>query len=186
MNFLTDKKGNLSWLRVSILIAVLGVFFLGGSIVAFFVDQSTRNSPLMIDVPPGAQQWGNDAILSATRKQIYYRIPGDNVDVVAEFYQTRMRTFYGGVPGEEAIESCLRLPPAGFYTDKTNEPGGVYDPTFVRGEILPVVWKCLFDGSGLNSFRTTEVWIYAGLPNSDPIRDASGYVVIRHEQLWDS
>lgn len=186
MNLLTDKKGTLSWVRVSILIAVLGVLFLGGSVLAFFLDQSSRNGPLVIEVPPGANQWGRDAVINPNWKQIYYLVPGDNLDAVAAFYQTRMTTFYGGVVGESNSESCQRIPPAGYFTDNPNEQGGIFDPTFIKGESLPVVWKCLFDRSGLNNAQTTEVWIYMGHPDPDPIRDASGYVVIRHEQRWES
>ncbi len=186
MGFLTDKKGNMSWVRVSILIAVCGVLFIGGSIVAFFVDQSSRNGPLMIEVPPGSRQWGQDKIISSNWKQVYYLVPGDNLDAVADFYQTRMRSFYGGELGEDAVESCQRIPPAGYFTNRGDDPSGIYDPTFVPNENLPVVWKCLFDHSGLNNIQTTEVWIYAGLPHADPISDASGNVVIRHEQRWDS
>ncbi len=184
MNFLTDKKGALSWVRVSIFATVLGLLFMAASVVAFFVDQSSRNGPLTIEVPPGAQKWGDDINIAQNWKHVYYRIPGDNVDAVAEFYKTRMRAFYGGVAGEETSEQCQRRPPAGFFTNNPNTPNSIYDPQFVVGQSLPVVWKCLFDRSGLNNSQTTEVWIYAGLPNADPNRDSTGYVVIRHEQRW--
>jgi hypothetical protein len=185
MNFLMDKKGNLSWLRVSILIAALGTLFLVGSVLAFFLDQSSRNGPLVIEVPAGAIK-GNEVVLAPAWKQIYYRVPGDNIDAVAEFYKTRMRSFYNSTAGEETGETCQRIPPAGYFTPNPNEANGIYDANFVVGESLPVVWKCLFDRSGLNNSQTTEVWIYAGLPNPDPKRDSTGFVVIRHEQRWQS
>jgi hypothetical protein len=188
MNFLVDKKGNLSWLRVSILIAVFGVLFLVGSIFAFVIDQSSRNTPLMIDVPQGAVRWGGDIVQGENWKYLYYRIPGNDLDVVAEFYQTKMILFYGGSGQGNPGETCQRFPPAGYFTNKPNESpqGGIYDPEFIVNESLPVVWKCLFDHSGLNNLQTTEVWIYQGQADPDPNRDSTGYVVIRHEQRWQS
>lgn len=189
MNFLVDKRGNLSWLRMSILIGVLGVLFLLGSILAFVIDQSSRNSPLMIDAPPGAARWGGDVVQGENWKFIYYRIPGDDLDSVAEFYQSKMILFYGGSAGQgNPGETCQRFPPAGYFTGKPNETsqGGIYDPEFIVNESLPVVWKCLFDHSGLNNLQTTEVWIYQGQYNEDPNYDNTGYVMIRYEQRWQS
>jgi hypothetical protein len=188
MNFLVDKKGNLSWLRVSIFIAALGAIFLVGSIFAFFADQSARNSPLMIDVPEGAVRWGGDIVQGDGWRYQYYRIPGNDLEAVAGFYQGKMLLFYGGSGQGNPGETCQRLPPAGYFTNLQTETskGGIYDPDFEVNESLPVVWKCLFDHSGLNNLQTTEVWIYQGLYNPEPNRDSTGYVVIRHEQRWQS
>jgi hypothetical protein len=188
MNFLVDKKGNLSWLRVSIFIAVLGVLFLVVSILGFMIDQSSRNSPLMIDAPPGAERWGGDFVQGENWKFIYYRIPGDNLDAVASFYQSKMSLFYNNSGQGNPGETCQRFPPSGYFTDKPNEAsqGGILDPDFIPNESLPVVWKCMFDHSGLNNLQTTEVWIYQGQSNPDPNRDSTGYVIIRYEQRWQS
>jgi hypothetical protein len=185
MNFLVDKKGNFSWLRMSILIGVLGVLFLVGSILAFMLDQSSRNGPLIVEVPAGAIATG-EVVITQNWKEVYYRVPGNDLQAVADFYNTRMSSFYGGVPGENRGESCQRVPKAGYFTPDILDTNGIYDPNFVTGESLPVVWKCLFDRSGLNNSQTTEVWVYQGLAHSDPNRDMSNFVVIRHEQRWQS
>lgn len=186
MNLLTDKRGALSWVRVSILIAVLGVLLIGGGLLSFVLDQQSRSAPLMIDLPPGAQPWGSPRILGSDWQQMFWRVPGGDVESVASYYQGLMRSFYGGVEGEPGSERCQRLPPVGEFTNQINQPNGVFDSTFVPGESLPVLWKCLFDRSGFNNSQTTEVWIYPGQPDSDSFMNSQGDVVIRHEQRWQS
>src|SRR5690242_7521829 len=126
MSFLTDSKGNLSFIRLSILIAVLGAFFLGGSILTFMFDQQSRRAPLHIELPPGAQPWGAPRQLGPGHQTVYYRIPGGDPAQIATFYDGKMQQHYGTSAGDSDRETCVRTPTVGQYTNDPNDKQNTY------------------------------------------------------------
>jgi hypothetical protein len=191
MGFLTDKRGNFSWFRLSIFVLVLGLGFAVAGFVSFQLDQQSRRSPLFPDLPPGAAQWGSPEPLGSGYQRVYYRVPGGNVEEIAAFYNTKMGEFYGtsGADGT-TLERCQRIPPIGEYTnipDAQRPPndGKIYDEFFIPGENLPYLYRCMFDRSGLNITQFTLVSVQPGVPNSDPQLNTEGDTVIVYEQRWN-
>jgi hypothetical protein len=182
MNFLVDREGNISVLRVSILITLIGGIFVGGSVLTFVLDQQTRSAPLFVDLPPGAEQWGSPIIHADTWQEVFYRVPNGNLEALARHYDSKMRGFYGA---EQNTEVCIRFPTTGYYTNNRGDPNGTFQENFVPGQNLPVYWSCMFDRSGLNSTQWTQVTLYDGLSNPDPNRSSLGSVVIVYEQRWN-
>ncbi|MFQ3646102.1 MAG: hypothetical protein SNJ54_12915 [Anaerolineae bacterium] len=192
MGFLTDRKGNFSWFRLSLLVMVLGGLFVGFGVISFQIDQQSRRTPFFPDLPPNATQWGGTEFVSVGFQRNYYRVPGGNVEEVAAFYQGQMERFYGtGSGGSSSLERCQRLPPVGEFTNipdvqRPANDGKIYDPNFVPGRDLPFLFKCMFDRSGFNATQDTLVWIQPGTRNADPNLNTEGDVVIIYEQRWQN
>ncbi|MCU0511699.1 MAG: hypothetical protein MUE40_03920 [Anaerolineae bacterium] len=188
MAFLTDKQGNLSFVRVSILVAVIGAVFLGGSLLTFVVDQQSRRAPFFIDLPPGAQQWGLP-VTSSQRpgwQQVFYRVAGADPASIAAFYQQKMVAHYGAAPGQSS-ENCTRLPDATRqFTSDPADTANIYDASYEPGVDMPYLWRCLFDRGGLGATQWTQVTIHPGLRNADPALNTEGSVVIIYEQRWQA
>lgn len=188
MAFLTDSKGNLSFIRLSILIAVIGAVFLGGSVLTFMFDQQSRRAPLHIDLPAGAQPWGVPRQKGPGWQEVYYRVPGAEPKNIAAYYAVKMQQHYSVQSGEAGAERCVRFPPLedSEYTsvNTPNDDKKVYDPDYEPGTDMPYSWKCMFDRGGLGMTQWTQVTIYPGLPNQDPNLNAEGSVVIVYEQRW--
>lgn len=187
-SFLTNRDGTLSVFRISLIIGLLGALLIGFGVLAFNLDQQSRRSPLVIQLPEGAQQWGAPEITAATRQFVYYRVAGGDVDAIAQFYDQRMAEHYGVAAGASDRERCQRIPPIGEYTNIPNEQrgndGNTYDARFVPNESIPFFYRCLFDRSGLNATQWTQVTIYDGLNSAEPNKNAFGDVVIVYEQSW--
>jgi hypothetical protein len=187
-SFFTNRDGTISVFRVSLLIGILGALLIGGGVLAFNVDQQSRRAPLEIRLPDGAQQWGGPNVYSATWREVYYRVQGGDPQAVADFYDQRMAEHYGAAVSTRDRERCQRVPPVGEYTnipDSRRGPDGkTFDPSFVPGESIAYLWRCMFDRSGMNSTQWTKVTIYPGVDSRDPNRNAFGDVVIVYEQRW--
>lgn len=174
MNMLFDKRGNLSFVRVSVVIAVVGGLLLVGGYVSFLLDQQTRNSPLEIDLPPGAEQWGAPDVYSNSWRKTFYQVPDGDIDEIVAFYNQKMIDHYG-VDETTGPEQCSRQPSFGEYEDY--EPGA--------GNI-PYSFECMFDRGGLNATQWTRVTIHPGVYDPDEFRNSEGTVVLIYEQRWES
>lgn len=173
MGFLTDSKGNLSMMRVSIFVAVIGGFFLVGGIIAFFLDQESRKTPLMIELPPGAVQSG-ESNQGVARRELYYIVPGGNIAEIQQFYDRKMLEHYANTPGNNQGERCIRFPPVGNFAE------------FDQGRSpTPFYITCMFDRSGLNSTQWTQVTIRPAI-SIDVNIDIQNTVVIIYEQRWQA
>ena len=169
MRFLTDRHGRLSFFRLSIVLGAVGLLLIAAGYTAFLFDQASRRQPLMLDLPDAAQPWGEPAVLSQSRQQLFFLVPGADADVVAAFYDQQMRAFYNSDPGDvSSLVSCERFPSSGAFAD--------YDPQVNA----PYFWKCVFDRSNFNALQYTEVTIQPGVPQTGS-QDAT---VIRYDQRW--
>lgn len=187
-SFLTNRDGSISVFRISIIVGVIGALLVGFGILAFNLDQQSRRAPLMIELPSGASQWGAPDITGVTRRYVYHRLPGGDLETVAQYYDQKMAEHYGVSAGASDRERCQRVPPIGEYTNIPDEErgndGNTFDERFEPNESIPVFFRCLFDRSGLNSTQWTQVTIYDGLNSADPNKNAFGDVVIVYEQAW--
>jgi hypothetical protein len=173
MGFLTDKKGNLSMVRVSVLTAVIGGVFLIGGIFAFFLDQESRKSPLMIETPPGAIQMGELPKGNAWR-DVFYTVAGGDINAILAFYERKMLEHYANTPESDEGERCIRFPLNGNFVeyDEGRNP-------------LPFYFTCMFDRSGLNSTQWTQITIRPAIATDTGI-DIQNTVVIVYEQRWQA
>lgn len=170
MSFLLGRDGRISTFRVSLLLAAVGIVFVLIGYLAFTLDQDSRRAPYEIALPNGATLFGVRPI-SRTAQQVYYTVPGDDADSIAQYYQERLNEFSGG--GADG-ERCIRFPAIGNYPD--------YRPGTMQ---IPYQWKCMFDRSNFNATQYTEVTIHPGVPNPEnPSRSTEGQTVIIYEQRW--
>jgi hypothetical protein len=164
MNFLLGRDGNISIIRVGTIAAVVGLLFIVGAIVVFFVDRASHQSPLDIPPYPGANLW-QTVDHSDVSRSIYYKIPGANADDVAAYYQAKMKDFYGNTD-----ERCVRLPAAGNFAS--------YDSG--TPNVAPYQFSCMFDRSGFEISQYTRVDIQPGIPSNQ----TDGMVIVDYEQTW--
>lgn len=173
MAFLTDRSGNISVFRVSIIIGAIGLVLLLAGGASFLFDQESRRAPFYVDLPPGAEAWGAPERRSEGWQFVYYKVPGAEIETIADFYNRKMREHYGTNSGGSSAETCKRFPPSGEFSDYNLEEG-----------TIPYYYTCMFDNSGLNTTQWTQVTIQPGVPNEDAFRDSAGTIVIAYEQRW--
>lgn len=169
MTFLQGRDGNISVIRVGLMMMAIAVLLVIGSVIAVSLDQSARRVPLEIRLPAGAEPWG-ERTYAPTWRQLFYRVPGADADAVAAHYIEEVRSYAGNDPNDP--NKCNRFPQFGEFVN--------FD---ARGE-PPYYWLCMFDRSGVNASQWTQVTIHPGVPDPDPQMDTSGDVVIIYEQLW--
>ncbi|MDX2136511.1 MAG: hypothetical protein SF123_00325 [Chloroflexota bacterium] len=160
------RKGS-SFFRTILIVGVVGLVLIVGGAISFFADQSSRRSPLEIEVYPGASYRGLVEQTSSSQT-MYFLVPGVMPEQVAEFYQQEMREHYG-----DTGENCVRIPEIGQFPPEELQP-----------DYAPYFYRCMFDRSGFNTSQWTLVTIMPGLPNENPANDTSGMVVLQHEQVW--
>ncbi len=161
-----NRKGQLSVIRIGVFAGILGILLIGAAVVSYFADQSSKQSPLEIELYPSAQYWGNNNERDTSR-DVFYRSP-DSPEAVAAYYQQKLEAFYGN-----RDQSCVRLPATG------ENLGSATDTS-----IVPYQFICLFDNSGFRTTQYTRVVISPGQPNADPFYDAAGMAVIKYEEQW--
>lgn len=190
MGFLTDKRGSLSWFRVSVLVLVIGAFFLGFGFLTFQADQASRRSPFYPELPPNAAQWGVPQVITGTNQKTFYRVPAGIAEDIDAFYEGKLKQFYGvSEESNSSLEKCQRNPTVGEYTDipdvqRPANDGKIFDPSFVAGVSVGYLYRCMFDRSTLNATQSTLVEFYPGTPNSDPALNTQGDIVIVYDQRW--
>ncbi|HVU14476.1 MAG TPA: hypothetical protein VHD90_24535 [Phototrophicaceae bacterium] len=163
-----NRKGGLSVIRISIIVAIVGIVLVAGAAITYLTDQAAARSPLDIPAYPKAVYWGTKNV-QTTSREVYYRV-ADTPEAVANYYQQQMNQHYGN-----SDQTCVRLPASG------NAPGSDTDPS-----IVPYLFRCIFDNSGLNTFQYTQVDIYPGESNPDPFLNAAGMTVVHYTEQWQS
>jgi len=158
------RDGNLSFIRVGTIAAIIGILLIVIGIVLFLVDRASRQVPLEIEVYPGASLWF-EAPRSTQARQVVYRAQGATAEDVVAYYQRKLTEFSGG-----NIEACVRFPDNGNYE--------AYD----RGDktIVPYYYSCMFDRSGFQVSQYTRVNIQPGIEANDSL----GITIIEYEQYW--
>jgi len=162
------RDGNISVIRVGTIAAVVGVLFIVGAIVFFFIDRGSRQVPLEIEPFPGATT-GGQVPRSTTSRTEFYQIPNVSPEDVVAYYQGKMDSFYGA-GAEKELRECKRFPAFGnqFEFDR-GDPG-----------VTPYQFTCLFDRSGFFVTQFTTVIIQPGIDKNE------GMTIVAHDQTWES
>jgi hypothetical protein len=162
------RDGNISVIRVGTLAAIVGVLFIIGAIVFFFIDRASHQVPLQIDSYPGATKNGQVSHSKDSRTE-YFEIPNVSPEDVVAFYQGKMDSFYGSGT-ETEIRSCKRFPAFGDQLE------------FQRGDpgVIPYQFTCLFDRSGFFVTQFTTVIIQPGIDKN------KGKTIVAHDETWES
>ena len=168
MSFFVGRDGQISIVRVGTIVAIVGVFLIGGAVVAYYLDQASRQVPLEIEVYPGAQSTGNPDPVGTSRR-FSFIVPNTAPEDVMQHYQAIMESQFA-----ETGERCRRYP-----NDVSNYPGSAE-----RRDIVPYQFICLFDRSGFYATQFTKVTIQPGLYNNDPRVSQEGNTLIEYEQRW--
>ncbi len=168
MSMLFGRDGNISIVRVGTLAALLGLLFILGAVVTFFIDQESRRRPFDVPLIEGAEQWGDieQSIVSPERR-VFYRVADKDTAEVAAYYQARL-TEHG-----DNADRCARIPSEGDL------PGTENDDRAVGHQYI-----CLFDNSGFFATQHTMVKIWPGTASDDPELDSLGMTVIQYDQRW--
>lgn len=172
MSFFLGRDGNISVIRVGTVLAVLGIVFIVGGLIIFSLELSTYQTPLQIDPPPGAVDWGVNNI-SATYRTQDYQIPGQTPEEVVAYYQQKLNDFYGN-DSTNPNRQCVRTPDVGNFPDYRE-----------GGDSVPYFYSCMFERSGFRALQFTRVFIQPGVFNADPQLNTQGMTVVRHEQQWN-
>ena len=162
------RDGNLSVFRVGTIAAIIGVLFIVGAIVFFFIDRGSHQVPLEIEPYPGAAESGVIP-RSGTSQTEFFQIASISPEEVVAYYQGKMDGFYGAGT-ERELRECKRFPSSGEQLE------------FQRGDpgVIPYQYTCLFDRSGFFVSQFTTVVIQPG------IGDKKGITIVVHEQTWES
>ncbi len=162
-----EKKGGWSLIKIGLLAGLVGIVLVIAGFSAFYFDQQSRRSPLNIELFPGATDWGSSRV-SSNYRNLFYRVPGVDPAIVADYYQQQMAAFNGS-----SAERCVRTPPTGENPIIAGFPNAI-----------PYQYVCLFDRSGIGASQYTRVVIYPGVYNADPNMNAENSTVIQYEQTW--
>ncbi len=167
MSIFMGRDGSISVFRVALAVALVGILFIGGALLTFFIDQSSRQSPLEIEPFPGAEARGEIPRGPAARSLIF-RVSGASPEEVAEYYQQKLTAFSGDDPQE-----CARIPRVGSYPEAEG-----------RNDVVPFQYICHFDRSGFRATQYTKVTIQPGIFSTNADENTLGYTMIEHEQRW--
>jgi hypothetical protein len=156
------RSGGFSIIRVGTIVAIVGAVLIVGAVVSFYLDRSSHQVPLEIDLYPGAAKAGEIPRSNAGRS-VYFQIQGATAEQVVEYYQHKMDQFYGN-----SEEKCQRMPLTGNF------------PEYDKGQpnVPPYQFSCMFDRSGFQTTQTTRVNIQPG------IGDAKGKTMVEYDQHW--
>ena len=162
------RDGNISVIRLGTIAALIGVLFIVGAVIFFFIDRGSHQVPLHIEPYPGATN-GGQVTRSATSRTEFYQIPNVSPEEVVAYYQEKMDGFYGA-GAERELRECKRFPAFGnqFEYDR-GDPG-----------VTPYQFTCLFDRSGFFVTQFTTIIIQPGIDENE------GMTVVAHEQTWEA
>lgn len=180
MSIFVNREGNISIVRVGTVAAVLGVVVLAGGFILNSLENRKFNSPLNIEIYPGAVEWG-ERQTSSTSRQLIYRVPGVEPEQVAQFYDELMLEFYDSNPADLDRPQCVRIP-------RLDQNNGIFADYQEGAGNLPYYFSCLFEEvPRFNSsrYRFTRVNVQPGVLNSATGTDTRGETVIEYEQDWD-
>lgn len=167
MSVFMGRDGSISIFRVALAVALVGMLFIGGALLSFFIDQASRQSPLDIEPYPGAESLG-EIPSGLTGRSLIFRVRDASAEQVAEYYQQKLTEFSGA----DALE-CSRIPRTGVYPEAEG-----------RNDVVPFQFICHFDRSGFRSTQYTKVKIQPGIFSTIPEENTLGYTMIEHEQRW--
>jgi hypothetical protein len=174
MSFLLDRKGNLSIIRIAILIGAVGLIVIVAGFALYSIEASTYQSPLNIDPPPSAVQWGEPTNGPGARRVTYYQVPDMTPEEVAAYYQEKLDEHYDNKPTDYDRELCVRRPPGDINFQAYEEGQGT----------LPYLYTCVFDRAGFRTLQTTEIRIEPGILHPDGT-DTRGVTVVEYKQTWE-
>ena len=167
MSFLIyDKRNKISIVKVSLLVIICGALFIVGAGVALEVQRQTLRQPLFPDLPEGAQQWGVIEAYRPGAQNVYYTVPGEDVEGIVAHYRS-----IAAARGND--EKCVRTPAVGNFPDY--QPGNGF---------VPYTYSCLMANSSFDADQSTEVTVQPGVFNEDPNLNSDGSVVIVYQQTW--
>lgn len=167
-----STESGFSAFRIGLMAAGAGLVFIVGAIIMTAIDQAGQRQPLNIDPPAGAEL--RDAPPSnGTSRTLIYAVPNSSPDEVAEYYNGKLREFYGD--DVTRAELCKRNPASGNYEGYKEGDGTV-----------PYEFVCLFDTSSFGSDRFTEVTIQPGIRSDVTGVNNEGFVFVQYEQSWQS
>jgi hypothetical protein len=165
----TRRDSGFSLFRIGIFAAVIGILFLIGGFILVAVEQQTQRQPLDVSIPPNAQL-ADQTDLGSTSRTVYYFIPDTTAEDIANFYNAEMSEFYGT---DLNAERCRRFPASGNFEEYTPGNG-----------VIPYVFRCLFDTSGFQGDRFTEVEVQPGVRIDDQGINNEGSVVVKYTYQW--
>jgi hypothetical protein len=175
------RESPFSLYRLGVIAAVLGVVFIvGGAFLYNAFDRGSRQQPLDIARPAGAEQWGAEIPGYGASKRVVFRLPGTtDADVlnVVNFYNNQLVQHYNSANDPDAPRSereCVRSPLSGNF------------PEFDAGtaNIAPYFYTCRFDRSYGDALQWTEIIIQPGIVSTDEGLNSEGYVVIQYDYRW--
>lgn len=158
------RDGNVSFIRLGTLAAIIGVLIILGGLALFFIDRASHQRPYEIEPPAGSTLWFS-ADRSSTARQVVYRVAAPSADDVAAYYQRKLTELTGNNG-----DKCIRFPSSGNYAEYDNG----------NRDIPPYRWSCMFDNSGFQVSQSTRVNIEPGIEAND----SAGMVVVENEQSW--
>ncbi len=174
MSFFVGRDGNISVLRVAIVIVILGVAVIIGGFLLFQLELRSFNTPLKVDVFPGAVELGAPNDLPGNNQTIVYQTDATPEDVFA-FYDRLLAEHNGDSLNSLDRERCNRIPLEGQFEDYVEGSGNV-----------PYQFTCGFTESGWNgAFRDTVIKIQPGVRNDELAQDTTGSTIIVYEQHWN-
>lgn len=160
--------GGFSIIRIGVIAIIIGILIIAGGAISFFMDRASHQTPLEIELYPGATLWGKQ-IHSSTAQSVYYQVPNISPEQVKDFYQQKMDQFYSGDEGPE-LRNCKRNPFSGNFEEFDKGAAGV----------VPYQWSCMFDRSGFQITQSTRVNIQPGIQSNG----TAGTTIIEYEQVW--
>lgn len=187
MNLIMNRKGNVSFFRLGMAFGVLGIIVIIGGIILFNFEQQRFESPLEVELYPGAADWGERPMTRFSR-QLLYQVSNADPSEVARFYDEKMMDHYDTNADDFERESCERFPRSTGVDPLAPFDANVEDPLegYAAGAgLVPYYFRCEFSetgismtGSGLH--RATTVTIQPGVPETG----TEGLTVIIYDQTW--
>ncbi len=175
MAVFVNREGNLSMLRIGIALVGFGVVVIIGGFLLFQIEQQRYKSPLSIDTYPEAQELGINRITS-TAREVIYTVTDTDPSTVADFYDDLLIEHEGTSANDINREQCLRFPPG---------DGEIFDDFQEGTGVMPYFYRCIFNDTGFNASRLTQVTVAPGVLNNTTGNDFRGLTMITYEQQWE-
>lgn len=165
-----SRESNFSVFRIGVIAGIIGVVFIVGGFLLFSLEQAGLREPLAVEAPAGAElRFQGES--RGTSRNLSYFVPNTTAEDVARFYNEKLKEFYGN--DWTTSEQCRRIPSSGNVENYVPGSG-----------VVPYVFRCLFDSSGFQSDRFTQVDIQPGVRNDAAGTNYEGSVVIEYLQQW--
>jgi hypothetical protein len=187
MGLLVNRDGSISIVRIGIGAALLGVLIFVGGFIWVRLEEGRFDSPLFIDVYPGAVEWYREE-RPGNSQRVFYLVEGATPEDVQAYYQNLLFEREGIDPEDfnpidpQGVERCIRFP--------SSDPTEVFDEAVPGSGLYPYHFTCLFNDAsqfGGSGSRETTVTIAPGIRNDvvEVPYDHTGKVMITYDQRWD-